>query len=64
MRLHHLLLELLFVVLSAGSGFTQGISDFASCHTNGGICLPNRCPGHMIQIGICFRPRVKCCRSW
>nr|P46159.1 RecName: Full=Beta-defensin 1; AltName: Full=BNBD-1; AltName: Full=BNDB-1 [Bos taurus]AAB25864.1 beta-defensin {peptide BNBD-1} [cattle, Peptide, 38 aa] [Bos taurus] len=38
--------------------------DFASCHTNGGICLPNRCPGHMIQIGICFRPRVKCCRSW
>ncbi|NP_001311473.1 beta-defensin 1 precursor [Bos taurus] len=60
MRLHHLLLELLFVVLSAGSG----ISDFASCHTNGGICLPNRCPGHMIQIGICFRPRVKCCRSW
>ncbi|XP_055426155.1 beta-defensin 11-like [Bubalus kerabau] len=64
MRLHHLLLALLFVVLSAGSGFTQGISDFLSCRRNGGVCLPGRCPGRMRQIGTCFRPPVKCCRSW
>ncbi|DAA14607.1 lingual antimicrobial peptide [Bos taurus] len=64
MRLHHLLLALLFLVLSAGSGFTQGISNPLSCRRNKGICLPIRCPGSMRQIGTCFGPRVKCCRSW
>ncbi|XP_055426150.1 enteric beta-defensin-like [Bubalus kerabau] len=64
MRLHHLLLGLLFLVLSAGSGFTQGISNPLSCHRNRGVCLPIRCPGSIRQIGTCFRPRVKCCRRW
>ncbi|XP_055426159.1 beta-defensin 1-like [Bubalus kerabau] len=64
MRLHQLFLVLLFVVLSAGSGFTQRISDFLRCHRNGGNCFPNRCPGSMRQIGLCLGPRVKCCRLW
>ncbi|CAN0469375.1 unnamed protein product [Rangifer tarandus platyrhynchus] len=58
MRLHHLLLALLFVVLSAGSG----IGNYYSCHRNRGICVPNRCPGSMRQIGTCFGAPVKCCR--
>uniref|UniRef100_A0ABI0NXF4 Beta/alpha-defensin C-terminal domain-containing protein n=1 Tax=Bos taurus TaxID=9913 RepID=A0ABI0NXF4_BOVIN len=45
-------------------GFTQGISNPLSCRRNKGICLPIRCPGSMRQIGTCFGPRVKCCRSW
>ncbi|XP_045020704.1 lingual antimicrobial peptide-like [Bubalus kerabau] len=61
MRLHHLLLVLLFVVLSSVSGFTQGISDFLSCQRNGGICVPI-CPRRMRQIGNCLGSRVKCCR--
>ncbi|ELR45364.1 hypothetical protein M91_12997 [Bos mutus] len=56
MRLHHLLLGLLFLVLSAGSGFTQGISNPLSCRRNRGVCLPIRCPGSMRQIGTCFGP--------
>ncbi|DAA14602.1 enteric beta-defensin isoform X2 [Bos taurus] len=62
MRLHHLLLTLLFLVLSAGSGFTQGISNPLSCRLNRGICVPIRCPGNLRQIGTCFTPSVKCCR--
>ncbi|KAF4008473.1 hypothetical protein G4228_020215 [Cervus hanglu yarkandensis] len=62
MRLHHLLLALLFLVLSAGSGFTQGIRNSLSCRFNFGICLPKRCPGRMRQIGTCFGSAVKCCR--
>ncbi|XP_055426163.1 lingual antimicrobial peptide [Bubalus kerabau] len=62
MRLHHLLLALLFLVLSAGSGFTQGVRNPQSCHRNKGICVPIRCPGNMRQIGTCLGPPVKCCR--
>ncbi|KAM7227364.1 hypothetical protein CapIbe_021777 [Capra ibex] len=43
MRLHHLLLVLFFVVLSAGSGFTQGIRNRRSCHRNKGVCALTRC---------------------
>ncbi|XP_055423460.1 beta-defensin 11-like [Bubalus kerabau] len=64
MRLHHLLLGLLFLVLFAGSGFTQGISGPLSCHRKRGVCFPIRCPGHMRQIGTCFGRPIKCCRSW
>ncbi|NP_001311470.1 beta-defensin 13 precursor [Bos taurus] len=60
MRLHHLLLALLFLVLSAASG----ISGPLSCGRNGGVCIPIRCPVPMRQIGTCFRRPVKCCRSW
>ncbi|DAA14586.1 TPA: beta-defensin 10 precursor [Bos taurus] len=62
MRLHYLLLLLLLVVLSSGSGFTQGVRSYLSCWGNRGICLLNRCPGRMRQIGTCLAPRVKCCR--
>nr|AAQ93463.1 neutrophil beta-defensin 4 [Bubalus bubalis] len=62
MRLHHLLLVLLFVVLSSVSGFTQGIRSPLSCRGNRGVCLPIRCPGRLRQIGTCFGPRVPCCR--
>ncbi|XP_044794651.2 lingual antimicrobial peptide-like [Bubalus kerabau] len=61
MRLHHLLLVLLFVVLSV-SGFTQGISNPSSCRRNRGFCLAFWCPGSMRQIGTCFGFPVKCCR--
>ncbi|XP_042097408.1 beta-defensin 1 [Ovis aries] len=63
MRLHHLLLVLFFVVLSAGSGFTQGVRNRLSCHRNKGVCVPSRCPRHMRQIGTCRGPPVKCCRK-
>ncbi|CAN0469391.1 unnamed protein product [Rangifer tarandus platyrhynchus] len=62
MRLHHLLLMLLFVVLSAGSGFTQGIRNPLSCRLNRGVCLPIRCPRSTRQIGTCLGAPVKCCR--
>ncbi|DAA14604.1 lingual antimicrobial peptide precursor [Bos taurus] len=62
MRLHHLLLALLFLVLSAGSGFTQGVRNSQSCRRNKGICVPIRCPGSMRQIGTCLGAQVKCCR--
>ncbi|KAF4008577.1 hypothetical protein G4228_020337 [Cervus hanglu yarkandensis] len=60
MRLHHLLLALLFVVLSAESGIRNSLS----CRLNFGICLPNGCPGSMREIGTCFEFGVKCCRGW
>nr|ABF71365.1 beta defensin [Capra hircus] len=63
MRLHHLLLALFFLVLSAGSGFTQGIINHRSCHRIKGVCAPDRCPRNMRQIGTCFGPPVKCCRK-
>ncbi|KAF4008711.1 hypothetical protein G4228_020502 [Cervus hanglu yarkandensis] len=62
MRLHHLLLALLFLVLSAGSGFTQVIRSSISCRLNFGTCVPFRCPGRMRQIGTCSGFGVKCCR--
>ncbi|KAF4008624.1 hypothetical protein G4228_020395 [Cervus hanglu yarkandensis] len=62
MRLHHLLLTLLFLVLSAGSGFMQRLVNYHICHWKRGICVPKRCPGSMRQIGTCFRAQVKCCR--
>uniref|UniRef100_A0A4W2BN36 Beta/alpha-defensin C-terminal domain-containing protein n=1 Tax=Bos indicus x Bos taurus TaxID=30522 RepID=A0A4W2BN36_BOBOX len=62
MRLHHLLLALLFLVLSAGSGFTQGVRNFVTCRINRGFCVPIRCPGRTRQIGTCLGPRIKCCR--
>ncbi|NP_001185474.1 hypothetical protein R6Z07F_019420 [Ovis aries] len=62
MRLHHLLLVLFFVVLSAGSGFTHGVTDSLSCRWKKGICVLTKCPGTMRQIGTCFGPPVKCCR--
>nr|ABH11654.1 beta-defensin 1 [Rangifer tarandus] len=62
MRLHHLLLALLFVVLSAASGFTQGVKTPQSCHRNKGVCVPIRCPRSMRQIGTCLGAPVKCCR--
>ncbi|KAB0353157.1 hypothetical protein FD755_024127, partial [Muntiacus reevesi] len=42
--------------------FTQGIRSDISCLKNRGSCVPNRCPGRLRQIGVCFWPRVKCCR--
>ncbi|XP_040091767.1 beta-defensin 1-like [Oryx dammah] len=63
MRLLHLLLALLFLVLSAGSGFTQGVRNRVSCHRNKGVCVRTRCPRNMRQIGTCFGHRVKCCRK-
>nr|CAA08905.1 beta defensin-2 [Capra hircus] len=63
MRLHHLLLALFFLVLSAGSGFTQGIINHRSCYRNKGVCAPARCPRNMRQIGTCHGPPVKCCRK-
>ncbi|XP_055426156.1 lingual antimicrobial peptide-like [Bubalus kerabau] len=63
MRLHHLLLALLLLVLSAGSGFTQGVRNSLDCWRNRGICVPIRCPGNMRQIGTCVGLPVKCCRS-
>ncbi|NP_777201.1 tracheal antimicrobial peptide precursor [Bos taurus] len=63
MRLHHLLLALLFLVLSASSGFTQGVGNPVSCVRNKGICVPIRCPGNMKQIGTCVGRAVKCCRK-
>uniref|UniRef100_A0A4W2IIX7 Beta/alpha-defensin C-terminal domain-containing protein n=1 Tax=Bos indicus x Bos taurus TaxID=30522 RepID=A0A4W2IIX7_BOBOX len=62
MRLHHLLLALLFLVLSAGSGFTQGVRNHVTCRINRGFCVPIRCPGRTRQIGTCLGPRIKCCR--
>uniref|UniRef100_A0AAA9SKY0 Defensin, beta 4A n=1 Tax=Bos taurus TaxID=9913 RepID=A0AAA9SKY0_BOVIN len=62
MRLHHLLLTLLFLVLSAGSGFTQRVRNPQSCRWNMGVCIPFLCRVGMRQIGTCFGPRVPCCR--
>ncbi|XP_043310102.1 lingual antimicrobial peptide-like [Cervus canadensis] len=62
MRLHHLLLALLFLVLSAGSGFSQGVRNAASCYKSRGVCVPISCPAGMRQIGTCVGFPVKCCR--
>nr|AAB25873.1 beta-defensin {peptide BNBD-10} [cattle, Peptide, 41 aa] [Bos taurus] len=40
----------------------EGVRSYLSCWGNRGICLLNRCPGRMRQIGTCLAPRVKCCR--
>ncbi|XP_057553743.1 lingual antimicrobial peptide-like [Hippopotamus amphibius kiboko] len=63
MRLHHLLIALLFVVLLGVPGFTHGIRNRRSCLRNGGVCVPLGCPGHMRQIGICHGHAVKCCKK-
>ncbi|ELR47971.1 hypothetical protein M91_16213 [Bos mutus] len=64
MRLHHLLLTLLFLVLFVGSGFTQGVRNPLSCRRKIGICVLIRCSGNMRQIGTCLGALVKCCRRW
>nr|ABN72272.1 tracheal antimicrobial peptide [Bubalus bubalis]AIU56269.1 tracheal antimicrobial peptide [Bubalus bubalis] len=63
MTLHHLLLALLFLVLSASSGFTQGVGNPVSCVRNKAICVPIRSPANMKQIGSCVGRAVKCCRK-
>ncbi|XFF92386.1 hypothetical protein AB1E18_018605 [Capra hircus] len=57
MRLHHLLLALFFLVLSAGSGFTQGIINHRSCHRIKGVCAPDS-HGQGLS-GVCCSPPEK-----
>nr|AAB25866.1 beta-defensin {peptide BNBD-3} [cattle, Peptide, 43 aa] [Bos taurus] len=42
----------------------EGVRNHVTCRINRGFCVPIRCPGRTRQIGTCFGPRIKCCRSW